>query len=94
VLGTVAAFRSDKAILNIHDFEDWLADNEASLRKRAAPCTFQSLSPHHALCAIARPSHRAHPICSRQADLDFREVLFFRRGVFGHTGRLLSRMGG
>jgi ATP-dependent helicase YprA (DUF1998 family) len=36
VLGSVAAFRSDTAILNIHDFEDWLADNEASLRRRAA----------------------------------------------------------
>lgn len=36
VLGTVAGFRSEKAILNIHDFEDWLTDNEASLRDRAA----------------------------------------------------------
>ncbi len=36
VLGTVAGFRSEKVILNIHDFEDWLNDNEASLRARVA----------------------------------------------------------
>lgn len=36
VLGTVAGFRSEKAILNIHDFEDWLGDNETQLQARVA----------------------------------------------------------
>jgi ATP-dependent helicase YprA (DUF1998 family) len=36
VLGTVGSFRSEKAILNIHDFEDWLGDNEKQLQARVA----------------------------------------------------------
>jgi hypothetical protein len=32
----VAGFRSEKAILNIHDFEDWLGDNEKQLQARVA----------------------------------------------------------
>ena len=34
VLGSVSAFRSDKAILNIHDLGDWLSDNELTLQAR------------------------------------------------------------
>jgi Zn finger protein HypA/HybF involved in hydrogenase expression len=34
VLGTVGGFRSAKSILNIHDFEDWLGDNEKQLQAR------------------------------------------------------------
>ena len=36
VLGTVAAFRTHTAILNIHDFEDWLSENESELQTRIA----------------------------------------------------------
>src|SRR6266478_20328 len=36
VLGSVSGFRSQKAILNIHDFEDWLCDNEKQLQARVA----------------------------------------------------------
>lgn len=36
VLGSVAAFRSAKSLLNIHDFKDWIASNEAALRQRIA----------------------------------------------------------
>lgn len=36
VLGTVSGFRSDKAILNIHDLADWLSDNEKALQGRVA----------------------------------------------------------
>ena len=36
VLGSVSGFRSETAILNIHDFEDWLGDNEKSLQARVA----------------------------------------------------------
>lgn len=34
VLGTVAAFRLAESRLNIHDFETWLADNQAALETR------------------------------------------------------------
>jgi ATP-dependent helicase YprA (DUF1998 family) len=36
VLGTVSSFRSGTAVLNIHDFKQWLTDNEVMLRKRIA----------------------------------------------------------
>jgi ATP-dependent helicase YprA (DUF1998 family) len=36
VLGSVAGFRSTNAILNIHDFTDWLTDNEAALQARVS----------------------------------------------------------
>jgi ATP-dependent helicase YprA (DUF1998 family) len=36
VLGTVGAFCSDKSILNIHDLEVWLTDNEKALQLRVA----------------------------------------------------------
>ena len=36
VLGSVSGFHSDKAILNIHDFADWLTDNEKALQDRVA----------------------------------------------------------
>lgn len=46
VLGSVAGFRSENAILNIHDFEDWLNDNEAMLRARVASWIPDELSAH------------------------------------------------
>ena len=36
VLGSVSGFRSEKAILNIHDLADWLSDNEKVLQERVA----------------------------------------------------------
>ena len=36
VLGTVSGFRNGTAILNIHDFKEWLRTNEAGLQKRVA----------------------------------------------------------
>ena len=36
VLGSVSGFRSEKAILNIHDLADWLTDNEKALQERVA----------------------------------------------------------
>lgn len=45
VLGTVAAFRSDKTLLNIHDFKDWLESNETELRARIGGWIPTELSP-------------------------------------------------
>lgn len=36
VLGTVSGFRNGTAILNIHDFKEWLTTNETALQKRVA----------------------------------------------------------
>jgi ATP-dependent helicase YprA (DUF1998 family) len=36
VLGSVSGFNSKTAILNIHDLEDWLTDNEQALKARVA----------------------------------------------------------
>jgi ATP-dependent helicase YprA (DUF1998 family) len=36
VLGSVSGFRSGKAVLNMHDFKEWLAEHEAHLRERIA----------------------------------------------------------
>jgi hypothetical protein len=46
VLGTVAGFRSENAILNIHDFDGWLNDNEAALRARVESWIPDELSAH------------------------------------------------
>src|ERR1035441_5503254 len=36
VLGSVSGFHSAKSILNIHDLEDWLSENEKALQERVA----------------------------------------------------------
>jgi ATP-dependent helicase YprA (DUF1998 family) len=45
VLGSVSGFRDGTAVLNIHDFKKWLADNEKLLRTRIASWIPSELSP-------------------------------------------------
>jgi ATP-dependent helicase YprA (DUF1998 family) len=45
VLGTVAGFRSGKAILNFGDFKNWLAENERALQHRVASWIPSELTP-------------------------------------------------
>jgi ATP-dependent helicase YprA (DUF1998 family) len=45
VLGSVSGFRNGTAVLNIHDFRDWLAANEKALQTRIASWMPSELSP-------------------------------------------------
>ena len=67
VLGTVSGFRSGTAVLNIHDFEQWLTDNEALLRKRIASWIPGELSDRRPLRVAGRIERRLHR-CHRGGD--------------------------
>jgi len=54
VLGSVAGFRSETAILNIHDFADWLTDNEKVLQAKAAAWIPSELSVEDRSALLAR----------------------------------------
>ena len=53
VLGTVSGFRGGKALLNIADFRDWLAENEDALKKRVASWIPSELSPEDRTALLA-----------------------------------------
>jgi ATP-dependent helicase YprA (DUF1998 family) len=53
VLGTVSGFRSGKALLNIGDFKEWLAENEEALKNRVASWIPSELSPEDRDALIA-----------------------------------------
>lgn len=53
VLGTVAGFRSGTAVLNIYDFEEWLAANEEPLKRRVASWIPSELSPEDRSALLA-----------------------------------------
>jgi ATP-dependent helicase YprA (DUF1998 family)/Zn finger protein HypA/HybF involved in hydrogenase expression len=53
VLGTVSGFRSGKAVLNIGDFKDWLAENELPLQKRVASWIPSELSDEDRTALLA-----------------------------------------